>query len=254
MTLQWKTGNKEKKKIIGGNTVGNTTRLLSITIRFEISGQQQQQKITKKYHNICLTSIYFPHSGYKESELETFNNQVTDFLSDILAQRNTTHIIGADINASIGTKTSLENDNPQEKIESHLDTDPAQQLLGPFRNPKKSKSGDKILNLMREFQLRAASFFYDNNRKYNTWLGLPNPITKKRQAYQIDHIFIPKYQLSKTSNVKRKFNGAHSDHAALFIEFQLITDTLMKTSKKEQNASTNPPKKKSTTPFSETKN
>ena len=169
MTLQWKAGNKEKKKIIGGNTVGNTTRLLSITIRFEISGQQQQQKIAKKYHNLCLTSIYFPHSGYKESELETFNNQVTDFLSNILAQRNTTHIIGADINASIGTRTSLENDNPQEKIESHLDTDPAQQLLGPFGNPKKSKSGDKILNLMREFQLRAASTFYDNNRKYNTW-------------------------------------------------------------------------------------
>lgn len=51
---------------------------------------------------------------------------------------------------------------------------------------------------MREFQLRVASTFYDNNRKYNTWLGLPNAITKRRQAYEIDHIFIPKNQLSKT--------------------------------------------------------
>ena len=85
---------------------------------------------------------------------------------------------------------------------------------------------------MREFQLRAASTFYDNNRKYNTWLGLPNATTKKRQAYQIDHIFIPTYQLAKTSNVKRKFNGAHSDLAALLIELQLASDTVIKSTKK----------------------
>ena len=244
MALQWKTSNiKENKKIVGGISVGNTTRLLSITIRFETINQQQDKKEKKKYHNLCLTSIYFPHSGYKEAELEIFNSQATDFLSKILAKNNTTHIIGADINSSIGTKKSLENENVQEKVESPLDIDPAQQLLGPFGNPNKSKSSDRILNLMREFQLRAASTFYDNNRKYNTWLGLPNATTKKRQAYQIDHIFIPKYQLNKTSNVKRKFNGTHSDHAALLIEFQLASDSVIKNPKKDRSANSEPPKK-----------
>ena len=97
---------------------------------------------------------------------------------------------------------------------------------------------------MREFQLRAASTFYDNNRKYNTWLGLPNAATKKRQAYQIDHIFIPKYQLNKTSNVKRKFNGAHSDHAALLMEFQLASDPVVKSPKKRDRDTDNKPPKK----------
>ena len=107
------------------------------------------------------------------------------------------------------------------KVESPFDTDPAQLILGPFGNPNKSKLGDRILNLMREFQLRAATTFYDNNRT-----------TKRRQAYQIDHIFIPKYQLNKTSYIKRKFNGAHSDIAALLIEFQLASDPAVKCPKK----------------------
>ena len=109
-----------------------------------------------------------------------------------------------------------------------------------------------ILNLMREFQLRAASTFYDNNRKYNTWLGLPDPKTRKRQPYQLDHIFIPKQQLCHTKNVKRKFNGAHSDHAALLIEFYLQTNPLIKSTSKEDIASADPIKKL-TTPSSEKK-
>ena len=190
MTYHWKIGNRAKKKFTGGISVGNTTRLLSISMRFE---QQDASKV-KKYQNLCLTSNYFPHSGYKEADLITFNDQVTSFLSEILSLKNTTHIIGADTNASIGTRASLESENLQKKIESHHDSDPARDLLGPNGNPRKSKTGENILNLMREFQLRAASTFYDNNRKYNTWLGLPDPKTRKRQAYQLDHIFIPKQQ------------------------------------------------------------
>jgi hypothetical protein len=49
--------------------------------------------------------------------------------------------------------------------------------------------------------------------------------------------------LHKTSNVKRKFNGTHSDHAALLIEFQLASDPVIKSRKKESNADRPPPKK-----------
>jgi hypothetical protein len=81
---------------------------------------------------------------------------------------------------------------------------------------------------MREFNLRAASTFCDNNWKYNTWIGLPNLTTRKRQAYQIDHIFIPKDQLYNTMNVKRRFDGTYSDHAVLLLKFHLLTNPLMK--------------------------
>ena len=74
---------------------------------------------------------------------------------------------------------------------------------------------------MREFQLRAATSFFDNNNKYNTWLAPPHPSSGKRRAYQLDQIFIQKHQLRHTTNAKRKFDGVASDHAALFIEFHL---------------------------------
>ena len=197
----------------------------------------------KKFKNLCLTTIYFPHSGYKECEIESFYNETSSHLSNILSLRNTDHIIGADTNASIGTRTSaVLNNNPSIVCEEPTETDPIFDLLGPFGNPRLSKTGKGILNIMREFQLRAASSFFDNNNKYNTWLAPPQAPTEKRKAYQLDQIFIPKSQLCQTTNVKRKFDGASSDHAALSIDFHLLNGPLLKnkgetksTEKKNEN-------------------
>jgi hypothetical protein len=108
--------------------------------------------------------VNFPHSGYKESELDKFFSQLSAFLSTILQKANTTHIIGANTNSSIGTRNSLAaTDSLPSKHESDFDIDPALNLLGPFGNPKKSKAGEAVLNLMCEHELRAASTFFDNN-------------------------------------------------------------------------------------------
>ena len=168
---------------------------------------------------------------------------MSTFLSNILSQRNTTHIIGADTNSSIGTCVSLPEANLSDKQESHLDIDPALSLLGPFGNPHRSKSRENLLNIMREHQLRAAATFFDNNNKYNTWLAPTHPSTGKRQAYQLDHIFIPKYQLCHTKNIKPKFNSTTSNHAALLIDFQLSSTPLLK-KKEEKSDNPMPPAKK----------
>jgi hypothetical protein len=145
------------------------------------------------------------------------------------------HIIGADANASIGIRPSYHSyDIMPSKHESDLDIDPICKLLGPHGNPHKSKTGNGILNLMREHNLRATATFFDNNHKYNTWLGLPNPATGKRRAYQIDHIFVPHQQLGQTTNVKRKFNGVNSDHVAMPIEFKLL-NTPFKRNNQQRN-------------------
>ncbi len=94
---------------------------------------------------------------------------------------------------------------------------------------------------MREFELRAASTYFNNNMKYNTWLGLPNANTKKRKAYQIDHIFIPKLQLCQTTSVKRRFDSATGDHAAVCIDFYFLTAPLLK---KRRDLAIKPPSKK----------
>lgn len=140
-------------------------------------------KDKKYFHNLCLTTLYFPHSGYKEKELDDFSNDLSTYLSNILSQKNTTHIIGADTNSSIGTCTSLTgNSPPSDKQESHLDVDPALSLLGPFGNPHRSKSGENLLNVLREHQLRAAATFFDNNNKYNTWLAPPPSDHRKKTS------------------------------------------------------------------------
>ena len=131
-------------------------------MRFELSTSKKGNN-NNKFTNLCLTTIYFPHSGYKENEIESFNNEVSSYLANILAFRNTNHIIGADTNSSIGTRCSASHDEkPHKKNEEH-ELDSICDLIGPFGNPRISKTGQAILNLMREYQLRATSSFFDNN-------------------------------------------------------------------------------------------
>jgi hypothetical protein len=98
-----------------------------------------------------------------------------------------------------------------------------------------------ILNLVHEHNLVAAANVFDNNHKYNTCLGIPNPATGKRKAYQIDHIFVPHQQLCQTTNIKRKFNGVTSVHAAMFIEFKLLNAPFRKSNQQRDQIIHEPP-------------
>lgn len=59
----WKTSRKAKKCIKGGLSACNTTRFLSVNLRF---GPTEEN--LKDFHNLCLILIYFPHSGYKRKK------------------------------------------------------------------------------------------------------------------------------------------------------------------------------------------
>jgi hypothetical protein len=140
LVTAWKLNGKSKKCIKGGMSTGNTTRFLSINIKLRPTKEQP-----KNLHNLCLTSIYHPHSGYKNKDLDQFNADVSSFLSNILSQNNTTHIIGADINALIGIKPSFCSDDMMpSKHKSPLDVNPILKLLAPHGNPHKSRTGDEF--------------------------------------------------------------------------------------------------------------
>lgn len=75
----------------------------------------------------------------------------------MLQQKNTVYIIGANTNASIGaSKSILRSETHQDKPENPSKVDPITNLLEPNGNQHKSKVGEAILNLMREFELKAA--------------------------------------------------------------------------------------------------
>jgi hypothetical protein len=140
-------------------------------------------------------------------------------------KKNSSIIIGADINAAISTKKIITQPNPEElchdKIYDDPLHDPIDDLLGNFRNPRRNQSGERILNLLREHNLQATSTFFDKNNKYNTWICPSNATTNKRTAHLLDHFFTPRNQLHSIIGVKRKFNGPTSDHAAIQITLKL---------------------------------
>ena len=75
LTTQWKSSRKAKKIMTGGISTSETTRFLSISVKFEILQPQNSKKQARKsFHNLCLTTVYFPHSGYQEKELDAFTN------------------------------------------------------------------------------------------------------------------------------------------------------------------------------------
>jgi hypothetical protein len=73
----WKSSKKKQKIARGGTTIGDTTRILSISIRFKTNNSKLNKELT---HTLSLITIYFPHSGYKNYELDQFSNEVSEFL------------------------------------------------------------------------------------------------------------------------------------------------------------------------------
>ena len=83
----------------------------------------------------------------------------------------------------------------------------------PHGNPCQNDRGLKFQDIMRKLNLRAASTFFDSNGRHNTWIS-PSLV----MPFQLDHILIPKHQLNRGKDVKRKMDGTPSDHDALMIK------------------------------------
>ena len=215
-TLWKKNGSKVLR---GGPSIGATTRYMRVDVKLKLTNSKSKIKT----HTLSLVSSYHPHSGYKTEELDAYNESIADFIDSI--PKNNTIIMGADLNASISTrKTKTQQEDPEDEREEDI----ANELLGPNGNPHRNQRGEAILNMIRALNLRAVSTFFDCNDNYDTWI---NPGTK--EAFQIDHILIPKNQLIQTSNVKCKFDGPPSDHAALTIHLNLPNGNLLPKKRKK---------------------
>ncbi len=225
LATEWRKG---KCKMSKGGEIAGATRFMSISIKLKIVNSRKLS-INKKtnYHTLTLIPCYFPHSGYKEEELDSFVEKFSLFYSSAAPNKNASTIIGADINASIGNRNSGEvhlNPSPDGiekdgRYEEEIDS--IHNLLGPHGNPYRNACGERVLNLMRELDLRAPSTFFDSHGKFNTWR------CPKRRPFQIDHFLTPRTQLCRTLNVQRKFDGVDSDHAALLMNFELDCTTLL---------------------------
>jgi hypothetical protein len=63
-------------------------------------------KLKLDNHVLTLIPCYFPHSGYKDDELDLFAQGFVHFYSSSTPTKKSTIIIGAVINASIGNRNT----------------------------------------------------------------------------------------------------------------------------------------------------
>lgn len=100
----------------------------------------------KKYHNLCLTTIYFLHSGYKEKELESFNSDISSFLSNILSKKDNSY------NYQLTQDTIV-----------LFWYRPHPRTPRPFRKPSSLKNRKHLLrSIMQQHQLTAIVTFFDD--------------------------------------------------------------------------------------------
>jgi len=204
----WQKSGSIQKRI----PAADTARLLAIELKIPTQNCKNKEKRNKV---ITLVTSYHPHSGYTDEETDFFNQQIADLYTSI--PDNNIVIMGADINASIGSRTSNNNErdnNPN--IEETIALSPQDLLIGPCANPRINHKGHLYIDLLSQLDLRAASTYFQNESGYDTWI---NPATQEK--YQLDHFLIPRKHFKLVKNVKKTFYGTTSDHLAIQISLNL---------------------------------
>mmetsp|Transcript_17839 Transcript_17839/g.25395 ORF Transcript_17839/g.25395 Transcript_17839/m.25395 type:complete len:496 (+) Transcript_17839:690-2177(+) len=126
--------------------------------------------------------------------------------------------MGADINASIGSRAldNNETNNNNAEFKETLNISPQHLLIGPCANPKTNNKGNLYINLLSQLDLRAASTYFQNDNGYDTWI---NPATQEK--YQLDHFLIPRKQFKLVKNVRKIYYGTTSNHLAIKITLNI---------------------------------
>ena len=203
----------------GGNSAGNTTRLLSIDVVLE-TAKVKKLKTTKrksqkqKPKTITLVTSYHPHTKYKEEEAQAYNQSLVEMTNRI--PKTNAIIVGADINASIGTRQKSDDESESTNI------------LGPCGNPRKNERGEMILNLLRQTDLRAVTTYFNSTNGHDTWT---HPATKEK--HQLDHFLVSRLHCRNVIDARKKYIGAPSDHLALFMKYKYKERKKMSNKKKQ---------------------
>jgi hypothetical protein len=168
LAMDWK---KRKCKTINGGEIAGITRFMSIHIKLEIVNSTNislKKKKNLNHHVLTLIPCYFPHSGYKEAQLDSLTELFSQFYSSSVQAKNASVIIGADIIAFIGNRNSdNEHLDPRSAIDTDEEIDSTLNLLGSHGNPYRNSCGERVLNMMRELDLRAPSPLFDSHGKFN---------------------------------------------------------------------------------------
>ena len=216
----WERNNFEIE--YGGTEECGTTRLLAVVTK-PLKGGEKKSNVLK------IVSAYFPDSAKNEETLKGFYESFKDICK---VNSKSTLIVGADTNAATGRSKSGEK-NP----------------VGPYGNPHVNNRGKKLIDLLKETNLKDTTSFFKHKR-FNTWF---NHLDNK--PYALDKILVQNNcKRVKVTDSKVVVGGAQSDHLPVKLTLKIrgkLSDTgrtnnqIKKKSKSESNPrvfKTNPEK------------
>ena len=155
-----------------------------------------------------VISAYAPVSSSKVEEIEEYLQDLQDCVDH--CGRRARLIIGADVNAALGTKRGKHD-----------------RVLGAHGLPRRNDAGDMLYHFLARNELCVTTTkFRDVSKRgatrYTTWWH-PNTLSTRRR-FQNDHIIVRQRDFKLTTKAGRMATcGVDSDHKAVAMEFRVCT-------------------------------
>ena len=177
-------------------------RIICLKLKFT-SFDNRGKCIKGKYILIALISVYFPCN---DRQHERFCNMFDSVLADI--NLNTQIIVGSDINARIGTRTSDEH----------------KQVLGPYGIARSNARGENLVHILGSNEMRVENTFFNHAQEdYVTYNSIPTTFHPDGIPSMHD-IFACSQSLHKRiHDCKAVPHGAVSDHKAVRLSLMLTS-------------------------------
>jgi len=176
-------------------------RIICLKLKFT-SFDNRGKCIKGKYILIALMSVYFPCN---DRQHKRFCNMFDSVLADI--NLNTQDIVGSDMNARIGTRTSDEH----------------KQVLGPYGMARSNTRGENLVHIFGSNDMQVENTFFNHTPEdYVTYTSIPTNFHPAGISSMHD-IFACSQSLHKRiHDCKAVPHGAVSDHKAVRLSLMLM--------------------------------
>ena len=163
-----------------------------------------------KHLTITLASVYHPctKTGWEDIDARSLNTLDT-LLSKLPADNEI--VMGADVNASIGTLDKLQSSE-------------FQSTLGPHGFSKRNSKGEGLLTVYLAHRLHVMNTFYEsraNGPGYGMWTSNRPTSTGLSESHMLDLIVCSTTLHKRVKNCQVTNNGADSDHRAVRMQLNL---------------------------------
>lgn len=148
---------------------------------------------------LFIASAYSPVSTASPTERATYLDHLSQCIT--ACKKDEILVVGADCNASVGTKTST-----------------FDKVLGPSGNPHRNTAGKALHQVLSSLKTCLPTTFFSppRNSSTSTWHHM-----KSLRGFQIDHFIIKRHDLRFVINSGKMRPMINSDHHPIFLELRL---------------------------------